>query len=105
MDACSSCQDLKMVIRIGNPHDLQRILGLLHGKLAAGDFAEDVTQSQDVPSFLQNPFSTLPINGPWPDVLQYYFHCTACGQLFRFEVETYHGAGGTGSPLNWPNIP
>jgi hypothetical protein len=85
---------------IRTPDDLQHVLGLIQSKLTTGDLAEDTILKQAVGSFSQVPFSTLIADGPWPDVLQYFFHCTACGQSFRLEVETYHGAGGTWSPLN-----
>jgi hypothetical protein len=75
------------------------MLLLAQNKLALGVLAESALP-QDAVGSSQEPFSTLAANGPWPDVLQYYFHCTACGQSFRLEVETYHGAGGSWSPLN-----
>jgi hypothetical protein len=100
MNNCSKCQELNAVRSIKTPGDLQQILHLTKHKLTIGDLVETVTAPQGVASFSQDPFSTLAANGPWPDVLQYSFRCNACEQSFRLAVETYHGTGGTWSPLN-----
>jgi hypothetical protein len=98
MNTCSQCQEFNTVRSIKSPDDLQQILRFIQNKLAIGDLVETVTAPQGVAGFSQDPFSTLAASGPWPDVLQYSFRCTACGQPFRLAVETYHGTGGTWSP-------
>ncbi len=100
MGNCSKCQELITVVSIKTLGDLQQMIRLVQARLATGDLVEDAMPSQDGGNFSLTPFSTLAANGPWPDMLQYCFHCTACGQSFRLEVETYHGAGGTWSSLN-----
>jgi hypothetical protein len=100
MNNCSKCQELNIVCSIITPGDLQSILRFTQNKLTIGDLVDTTTAPQRVESLSQSPFSTLAANGPWPDVLQYSFRCTACGQSFRLAVETYHGIGGAWSPLN-----
>lgn len=32
--------------------------------------------------------------GPWEDIVRYFFACPACGQHYRMHCDTYHGSGG-----------
>ena len=100
MNNCSKCQELMTVVSIKTSDDLQQTLRFIQNELTIGDLIETAAAPQSVESLSQNSFSTLATSGPWPDVLQYYFRCAACGQTFSFVVETYHGAGGAWSPLN-----
>ena len=49
-------------------------------------------------SSAMEPFEHIDPAGPWPDVLNYAFRCTACGQRFQLDAETYHGSGGSWRP-------
>ena len=40
------------------------------------------------------PWGDLSEKGPWDDIVQYYFSCSSCQQLFALQADTYHGAGG-----------
>ncbi|MES9980651.1 MAG: hypothetical protein ABW107_18115, partial [Candidatus Thiodiazotropha sp. 6PLUC5] len=40
------------------------------------------------------PFEQLAKGGHWGDIVNNYFSCASCGQLFNLHAETYHGAGG-----------
>jgi hypothetical protein len=41
-----------------------------------------------------DPFSQLANGGHWSDIVNNYFSCRSCGQLFHLHAETYHGSGG-----------
>ena len=34
-----------------------------------------------------------------PDIVHYYFRCSACNLLFELFVDTYHGSGGEWRPV------
>ena len=78
-----------MPVQIRCPDDLRRLLVQVQPLVAGGVLAA-------VPHPLSGciPFPTVPLEGPWDDVLSYDFRCTTCGRAFVLGVDTYHGSGG-----------
>jgi hypothetical protein len=96
--ACSRCSDLHTTIKIGSASDLTNVLKVVQDNLKDGTLVEAAYWPQGQLKVSRPSFTSIPVAGPWPDFFEYYFSCTACGQLYRLSVETYHGAGGSWSP-------
>ena len=52
---------------------------------------------------ISNQMLEVAERGPWPDVIDFAFVCTAWDQRFGLTVETYHGAGGEWRLLTSPH--
>lgn len=92
--ACLACNDLRIAYEIGTRGQLTKAIRVVRANLADGTLV-DITQSAHSPS---GKFADLSESGPWPDYIEHYFQCKACGHRFRFSAETYHGAGGEWEP-------
>jgi hypothetical protein len=95
---CSRCSDLHTTVQIKTPGELSKALKVIQDNLGDGTLVEAAYWPAgevrgDFPTF-----RSIPIEGPWPDYLDYYFECAACGQLYRLVAEVYHGTGGAWSP-------
>jgi hypothetical protein len=88
---CETCRYLRRVVEIRTPGELARAIRIIRSSLEDQSIT-DITQAAHSPS---GDFGDLPDSGPWPDYVEHYFKCTACGHRFRLAVDTYHGAGGT----------
>lgn len=94
MRTCTQCEDLGQLGAIKSRHDLQYVVELIQSKLNSGFLKEDPFWPQGQQRVKSESFSSIGVDGSWPDYLQYYFRCIACDQLYALEVETYHGTGG-----------
>jgi hypothetical protein len=94
--ACAGCEDFCHREKIASAGQLQRILAITHERLANGSFHEAAVPD-GVASF--SPIAGLPVEGPWPDLVQSELKCASCGQRFVLSVETYHGTGGHWAPV------
>jgi len=98
MDGHNSHCILAREYRITTPDELRSIIAMIRASLANKVIVEDDYWPAGQLRIGQPSFSSLPFDGPWPDYCEYYFRCIRCGSLFRFLVETYHGAGGKWEP-------
>lgn len=96
--SCSRCADLLSTVSIESPTAVENILKVVRDSLADGTIVEVEQWPPGKVRFAQPPFLTIQPAGPWPDLLLFFFSCTACGRTFRLSVETYHGSGGSWSP-------
>lgn len=87
-------------MRIRHPGDLRRVLARVRPLVEGGVLAERPSPR----GFTRPPFLTVPLQGPWDDLLAFDFECTACGRRFTLDAETYHGSGGAWGvgPTAWP---
>jgi hypothetical protein len=97
-NACSKCEELRTTISIGSAAELTNVLKVVRANVEDGTLVEAAYWPQGQIKVSRPSFMSIPVSGPWPDFVEYYFSCTACGQLYRLSVETYHGAGGQWSP-------
>jgi hypothetical protein len=95
--ACSHCDEVNQTVEIRSPSDLEKVVRVVKANLADGTLASEPPTADAVVQM--PPFDGLQPSGPWPDYLEYVFCCTHCGQGFRLDAETYHGAGGRWRPL------
>ncbi len=93
---CARCAPLRKRLGITLPVDLSEAIRVARHHIAQGDIVE-VPQSS--PYFSSEPFSQISLDGPWDDIVGYYFRCTSCGQLFSLSCEVYHGRGGEWRPV------
>jgi hypothetical protein len=90
--SCDKCDGLKQTFEIRTPKDFQKVLRVIRANLEDGTI-------ESLPAAAGSVIPTIDLGslseaGPWPDVLEETFGCRGCGQRFRLDVETYHGAGG-----------
>jgi len=112
--SCERCVDLRQVARIGN----KRRLHMAH-RVVMGNIADNTIREVENPSKAQRaaivkdlfgvehdpdppmpPFEKLLKQKYLPDIIHYYFRCSACNLLFEFFVDTYHGSGGEWRPIH-----
>jgi hypothetical protein len=90
---CASCAPFDTHLEIRLPGELARILEKVKRAVAAGELEYNAFESSRV-LIGQSHFGSVEPSGPYPDVLDYYFECTACRAVFELTAETYHGRGG-----------
>lgn len=99
---CSYCDQYDTEVEIRSPIQFRRVAGKVRNALD-----ESVLRYNGFESAReligQEPFTTLDLDGPLPDVMRYHFDCPHCGNCYGLFVETYHGQGGTWSCLG--NLP
>ncbi len=91
--SCANCETFDTQLEIRLPGELARILAKLKRAVAAGELRYNGFESSRALSG-QPDFKSLEPSGPYPDALDYYFDCPACGAVFELTAETYHGGGG-----------
>ena len=96
--SCDKCKELNVVKEIRLPNDLENVFKAISDNLKNNTIKEirNIKLKKNM-GFL--PFSKIDINGPWDDIISYYFECTNCGQIFQVSAETYHGRGGEWKPV------
>ena len=96
--SCETCGHLRERQAFRSPAQLERGLAVVRANVTAGTLAESAQRPAGVVRSGQPPFAELD-SGRWPDAFAYYFACRACGALYEFTAETYHGAGGEWRPV------
>lgn len=96
--ACMKCKEINQIVEIRSPAALAKAIRIVKANLGDGT----LTLEPAGPAVLASmpPFADLPPEGPWPDCFEFHFRCAHCGQKFRLDAETYHGAGG-----QWRTMP
>jgi hypothetical protein len=98
---CANCDSFGARLEIRLPGELARVLAAVKRAVAAGRLRYDGFESSRV-LIGQPDFGSVDPTGPYPDVLDYYFECPACGAVFELTAETYHGSGGRWVRLRAP---
>lgn len=91
-----SIADLKRRITISSPADLGAVLAMIRASVSSGQLTEAHRQGSTVTG---SNVADVPADGPWPDFIDVEFTDRA-GHRYRLSVETYHGAGGSWTPLD-----
>lgn len=95
--SCHRCHDLCVTYRIRTPKELSNAITIAHANVQDGTLKEIVSGK---PKFEPEvSFSAVATGATWPDIVNYHFECTNCGERFALEAETYHGSGGTWRPI------
>ena len=92
--ACERCSGLRLAHEIRTPGELTQATRVARARLADGTL-RDVTPRD----LREVEFARLPDGGPWPDFVEYYFRCAACGSGFRLSADTYRDAVGDWQPF------
>ncbi len=98
MKDCNHCKDVNQKYDIKSPAELKKAIKVIKDNLNDGTIIGSTYWPADIIHFNQQAFNDLNDDGPWDDVLSYYFECPACKQLFCLSAEIYHGSGGSWSP-------
>ena len=93
---CEKCLELCDTVQIRSPIELRKALDVIDGNLKDGTI-EEVKLPNSIFKFNVS-FKKMIETNQWPDSISYRFKCSACKQIFLFDVETYHGRGGTWRP-------
>lgn len=97
---CNHCKEVCEVFKISLPRDLSKAIRVAKANLADGTIVESKFWPRQYAALTTQSFTNVPDKAPWDDVLEYYFECPSCHQLFRLSAETYHGSGGTWKPFD-----
>ena len=96
--SCNRCDELMVPFLIRTPGELGKAVRVVQANLADGTLEQ--VDVGDVTS--KGQFRDLREDGPWDDVLSYWFQCRECCQSFSLTAETYHGGRGEWTPHNQP---
>ena len=91
---CPECETFDVDIAIHGPAQLRRIVAKLQAAVSEQRL-RPVPHVETQVSIEQPDFVELDLSEAMPDVLSYRLECSACGQAFRLECESYHGSGGS----------
>ncbi len=89
MPVCSKCAELDLTVEIRSLGELRKALRGIQDNLADGTLEEVIgpTPPADTTRF--------------PDFVSTGYACRGCSRVFRLDVETYHGRGGTWGPVRY----
>ena len=87
-------QALPPIYEIRTPQDLAHVIRTVKKSLEEGVLRESSYWPEGRVRFHLPSFKDVPVNGPWPDYLEYYFEEPSTGRRFRLVCEIYHGDGG-----------
>lgn len=98
---CKHCYEVNQEVLIDTPRSLKKAIRVIADNIKDGTITESKTPPKGAPSLYQTKsFSELTKTMVWDDVIDYYFKCPICNQIFHLSVETYHGSGGSWGPYN-----
>jgi hypothetical protein len=89
---CSTCAEFSAPRPIRLPADLTAAILSLQAAIADHRISALPTYSD---TYTTPAFSTVPADGPWPEIVRNGFRCTRCGEKYLLSAETYHGGGGS----------
>lgn len=97
---CNNCKEICQEVRIDSPANLKKTIRVVQDNITDGTIIESKFWPKQYIKTQNESFSRIKPQGPWEDVLSYYFECPECSQLFQLSAETYHGSGGSWNPIN-----
>jgi hypothetical protein len=83
---CNHCIEVCKDFKISIPKDLSKAIHVLKENLADGTIVESKFWPRQYARCTTQTFTKIPEKAPWDDVLEYYFECPRCHQLFRLFV-------------------
>jgi hypothetical protein len=89
---CQQCRRIRPR-KIRTPGELTEAIRCCRAIFASGGLRLSSYWPERTPRLTDTAWAELEESGPWEDILQYYFECPACGQIFLLHADTYHGAG------------
>jgi hypothetical protein len=93
------CNAVNQEVRIRNPRDLEKAIKVVADNIADGSIRESSYWPKGILNCCDSgSFSELSKGKSWGDIVDYYFECPKCNQLYHLSAETYHGSGGHWSP-------
>lgn len=96
---CEHCREVNQEFRIRSPRDLERAIKVVADNLKDGTIRESAYWPPGILNCCDSgAFSELAKGRPWGDIVDYYFECPECNQLYHLSAETYHGSGGSWCP-------
>ncbi|WP_288130692.1 hypothetical protein, partial [Microbulbifer sp.] len=94
--SCNHCKEVNQEFRIRTPKDLEKAIRVVVANLSDGTIRESKYWPQRVLNCCDSgDFTDLANGKPWGDIVDYYFECPKCNQLYHLTAETYHGSGGS----------
>lgn len=96
MAQCKQCKKVNQIFQIEYPEDLTKVMHVISDNLADSSIIADTEKPMGDSTTV--PFSDLASGKLWDDIIEYYFMCQKCRQMYCLNVETYHGRGGQWSP-------
>lgn len=93
---CPGCGEANARVEVHSPGQLRQVLRSIRALVESGSLRV-LPHAQASPG--ESQFMAVPLEGPWPDVLNYRFKCERCGTHFALSAETYHGRGGEWKPV------
>ncbi len=97
--SCEKCNELSTIKEIQHPDQLRKVFKVISDKLE-DNVIREIRNIKLEKKMVYLPFSEIDINGPWDDIICYYFECLDCKQKFCVHAETYHGRGGRWEPVD-----
>lgn len=96
---CAHCTELNQEFRIRSPRDLEKAIKVVSDNIEDGTIRESGYWPEGILNCCDSgPFGELAKGKSWGDVVDYYFECPKCNQLYRLTAETYHGSGARWCP-------
>jgi hypothetical protein len=95
---CNRCSDLCVTYPIRSPRELDKALAIANANLQDATIEEVMLPSGTPILEPRVSFASLAAGTDRPDLVNYRFRCTSCGEAFALVAETYHGSGGSWRP-------
>ena len=97
---CEHCKEVQTNYEIRSPNELRKAIRVVRANLKDGTIAQSSYWPEGIMKIENEPFENIKDSGPFDDVMQYYFECPKCSQIYSLSCETYHGSGGEWVPVN-----
>ena len=99
MQGCEHCKEVNQVFYIKSPRDLRKAIKVAADNIADGTIIESNYWPEGILQCNEVPFKQLANGGNWGDIVDLFFECPKCKQLYNLSAETYHGSGGKWAPV------
>ena len=101
---CDHCKEVETKYEIRSTNELKKAIRVVRANLKDGTIVESLYWPKGAIKLENKPLSTatemIIESEPYEDVMQYYFECPKCKQIYSLSCETYHGIGGERAPVN-----
>lgn len=88
--ACDECRELH-THKFRSPEDLLHALQVATAEVDRGALRRMNVEDLDIPE--QQALDSILAANVLPDIVNYQFQCTVCGDRFELSADTYHGNG------------
>jgi hypothetical protein len=97
---CKHCEEVQTRYEIRSPNELKKAIRVVRANLKDGTIVKSSYWPEGIIKLENEPFENIKESGSYEDVMQYYFECPKCKQVYSLSCETYHGCGGEWSQAN-----